>query len=126
MRHTGALPAAETLGISSLNRRALTHLRAHLDAPAGGTDDDPELAAFVAELVNRAAFLRHRAALEGEVLNLRKARLDRRISDLRAAGAGDVASLAAERSVLQQAIDRMVERESGGAAGVNGPVRRTN
>jgi DNA primase len=93
-----------------LNRRALTHLRAHLDAPATGTDDDPELAAFMAELVNRATDLRSRAILEGEALKLRKARLDRRIADLRATGSGDIATLAAERSALQLALDRMVEQ----------------
>lgn len=93
-----------------LNRRALTHLRAHLDAPATGTDDDPELAGFMAELVNRATHLRSRAILEAEALKLRKARLDRRITDLRASGAGDIATLAAERSALQLALDRMVEQ----------------
>ncbi len=93
-----------------LNRRALTHLRTHLDAPATGTDDDPELAGFMAELVNRATHLRSRAVLEAEALKLRKARLDRRIADIRAAGSGDIATLAAERSALQRALDRMVEQ----------------
>ncbi len=93
-----------------LNRRALTHLRAHFDAPARETDDDAELAAFVAELVNRATHLRSRAVLEAEALKLRKARLDRRIADLRAEGAGDIATLAAERSALQRSLDRLVEQ----------------
>ncbi len=91
-----------------LNRRAIAHLRSHLGAPASKTDDDPELAAFMAELVNRATHLRSRTVLEAEALKLRKARLDRRIADIRAAGAGDIATLAAERSALQHALDRLV------------------
>jgi len=93
-----------------LNRRALTHLRSHFDAPARATDDDAELAAFVAELVNRATHLRSRAVLEAEALKLRKARLDRRIANLRAEGSGDIATLAAERSALQRSLDRLVEQ----------------
>ncbi|MDQ3631889.1 MAG: DNA primase [Actinomycetota bacterium] len=93
-----------------LNRRAITHLRAHLDAPASATDDDPELAAFMAELVNRATHLRSRAILEAEALKLRKARLDRRISDIRAAGSGDIATLAAERQALLPALNRLIEQ----------------
>jgi DNA primase len=93
-----------------LNRRAIAHLRSHLEAPAGATDDDPELAAFVAELVNRATHLRSRAILEAEALKLRKARLDRRIADIRAAGSGDIAPLAAEREALLPALNRLVEQ----------------
>ena len=72
------------------------------DAPARDLDDDPELAAFMAEVVNRATHLRSKAILEAEALKLRKARLDRRIADIRASGTGgDIASLAAERSAVQ-------------------------
>ena len=104
-----AVEAQQALS-TPLNRRALTHLTTHLDTPAAGTDDDPELAAFMAELVNRATHLRSRTILEAEALKLRKARLDRRIADLRAAGAGDIATLAAERAVLQRQLDRVVEQ----------------
>ena len=96
---------------TSLNRRALTHLRAHLDAPARGLDDDAELAGLVAELVNRAAQLSStRAGLEAEALKLKMVRIDRQIAGLRAAGAGDIATLAAERSTLQRALDQAVEQ----------------
>lgn len=101
---------AEQALSTPLNRRAIAHLRRHLEAPAAATDDDPELAAFMAELVNRATHLRSRAILEAEALKLRKARLDRRIADIRAAGSGDIAILAAERSALQHALNRLVER----------------
>ncbi len=94
-----------------LNRRALTHLQGHLTAPARGLDDDPELAAFMAEVVNRATHLRSKAILEAEALKLRKARLDRRIADLRASGTGgDIASLAQERSAVQERLNRLVEQ----------------
>ncbi len=104
--------AAEEQPLSTpLNRRALAHLIGHLEAPAAATDDDPELAAFMAEIVNRASHLRSRAILKAEALKLRKARLDRRIADIRAAGTGgDIATLAAQRSGLQAQLDRFVEQ----------------
>ncbi|MBA2349649.1 MAG: hypothetical protein H0V81_15285, partial [Solirubrobacterales bacterium] len=94
-----------------LNRRALAHLREHLTTPARGLDDDPELGALVAELVNRAGQLSASAAgLEAESIKLRIVRLDRRIAGLRAAGGGDIATLARERDVLKRDLDRAVER----------------
>lgn len=92
-----------------LNRRALIHLKAHLESPAAGTDDDPELASFVAELVNRATDLRSRIILEAEALKLRKTRLDRRIADIRASGAGEVTTLTAERAALKPLLDKALE-----------------
>ncbi len=93
-----------------LNRRALAHLREHLLAPAQALDDDPELGGLVAELVNRAAQLSStHAGLEAEALKLRMVRIDRQIAGVRAAGAGDIATLAAQRATLKQALDRAVE-----------------
>lgn len=94
-----------------LNRRALAHLRAHLAAPAQGLDDDPELTGLIAELVNRAGQLSASAAgVEAEALKLEIVRLDRRIAGLRAAGGGDIATLARERDGLKRNLDRAVER----------------
>ena len=102
--------AGERALSTPLNQRALVHLQAHLEAPAAGTDDDPELGAFMAEIVNRATETHSRTILEAEMLKLEKARLDRRIVDIRAAGAGDIAALAAERSKVQAALNRLVEQ----------------
>lgn len=101
-----------------LNRRALTHLREHLAAPARGLDDDPELVSLIAELVNRAGQLTSSAAgVEAEAIKLRIVRLDRRIAGLRAAGSGDIATLARERDAhkreLDVAVERMMEAELG-------------
>ncbi len=94
-----------------LNRRALAHLRTHLAAPAQALDDDPELSGLIAELVNRAVQLSSsHAGLAAESLKLKIVRLDRRIAGLRAAGAGDIASLATERATLKRALDRAVEQ----------------
>jgi DNA primase len=94
-----------------LNRRALTHLRAHLAAPAAALDDDPELGGLIAELVNRAAQLSSsRAGLDAEVHKLHLVRVDREIAGLRAAGAGDIATLARRRSELKRALDKAVEQ----------------
>jgi hypothetical protein len=65
----------------------------------------------MAEIVNRATHLRSRLVLEAEALKLRKARLDRRIADLRAAGTGgDIATLAAERAAVLDRLNRVVEQ----------------
>ncbi len=93
-----------------LNRRALTHLAANLDAPARALGDDPELGGLIAELVNRAAQLSStRAGLEAEALKLKIVRLDRQIAHIRAAGAGDIATLATQRSALKRELDKAVE-----------------
>ena len=110
-----------------LNRRVLTHLREHLAAPAKGLDDDPELVSLIAELVNRAGQLTSSAAgVEAEAIKLRIVRLDRRIAGLRAAGGGDIATLARERDVHKRELDVAVERMMEAELGESGSDRHTN
>ncbi len=111
------LDAAEALS-TPLNRRALAHLRVHLATPARALDDDPELVSLIAELVNRAGQLSaSEAGVEAEAIKLSIVRLDRRIAGLRAAGGGDIATLARERDArkreLDVAVERMMEAELG-------------
>jgi DNA primase len=97
---------------NELTRRAASHLRAHLDAPADRiAAEDTELAALVAELSVRAAQGRgSSAALEGESLNLELLRLERAIATARTSGRGDVAPLVARREELRHRRDRAIER----------------
>lgn len=93
-----------------LNRRALKHLVENLEAPARALGDDPELGGLIAELVNRAAQLSStRAGLEAEAIKLKIVRIERQIAHIRAAGAGDIATLASERSTLKRELDKAVE-----------------
>jgi DNA primase len=98
---------------SDLHRRALAHLRAHLDAPTKGVGEDEELAALIAELSVRAGQAhRSRAALEGETLKLELARLEREIAAARGGtgGSADITTLAARRREVRAAVDRAIDR----------------
>jgi DNA primase len=102
----------ETAFTSELTRRAATHLRDHLDAPAQGiAEDDAQLSGLIAELSVRASLERgSTAALEGESLNLELLRLERAIASARSEGRGDVAPLVARREELRHRRDRAIER----------------
>jgi DNA primase len=94
---------------SDLTRRAAAHVRDRLagmpDLPPG----DDELATLVAELVVSAGDMRaSEAALEGERLSLELLRLKREIDAAKAAGAGDVSRLAAERQLVERRRDAAI------------------
>ena len=106
-----AFPAAgrdrldDSLFSTVLLRRAAAHLREHLDSPATGlAEDDPDLAALIAELVLRARAAEGGSSVELDraALHLQLGSLDRRIAEARLEG-DPVGDLAAERQrVLEQ------------------------
>jgi DNA primase len=114
----------ETAFTWSLARRAALHLREHLDAPGERlAEDDGELAALIAELAVRAAEqTASRAALEAETLKLELGHVERQIAAARTSRSGDVATLAARRTELKDAVDEAIDRVMGEAD----PVRHTN
>jgi len=107
-----ALAATDVAAVftSDVVRRAAAHLRDHLDAPGAALPaDDDELAALIAELTVRAREQPATpAALEAETLKLELAHLERQIALSRAAGTGEVASLAARRTELKLAVDQAI------------------
>ena len=107
-----AFPAAgrdrldDSLFSTHLLRRAAAHLREHLDSPATGLpDDDPDLAALIAELVLRARAAEGGSSVELDRagLHLQLGSLDRRIAEARLEGE-PVGDLAMER---QQVLERL-------------------
>jgi DNA primase len=104
---------------TDLLRRAVEHLREHLTDPGAGLpEDDPELAALLAELVVQAGRESPRPAmLESQRMQLELARLDRRILTARAQGSGDVTDLAHRRADVKHRFEQAYERalaETGG------------
>ncbi len=97
---------------SAFTRRAAEHLRAHLDAPTTGLEEDDPLLAFMRELAvgDARAAAATPAMFEIERLQLTLARLDREIAAARAAAAGDVSELARRRSATQARLSAAVVR----------------
>ncbi|PZR66600.1 MAG: DNA primase [Solirubrobacterales bacterium] len=97
--------------VSPLVRRAAVHLRGHLHNPlADLPNEDPDLARLMAELVVRAGDQgMTEAGLQVELLQLERARLEREIAAAQTAGLL-VGELAAERSKVNDELDRAVER----------------
>jgi DNA primase len=95
-----------------LVRRAAAHLRDHLDAPAEGLpDDDPELAALIAQLTVRAGGEPAQPeTLEVQSLQLEIASIERQMQAARAEGRGDVTELARRREELKRSFDRAQDR----------------
>jgi DNA primase len=85
-------------------RRAAEHLRTHLANPGAGLpDDDPELAALIAELAVEAGRESARPELlEVQRLQLELARMDRHIQRARGQERGDVRELALRRAEVQR------------------------
>jgi DNA primase len=116
LKELGALDV-DAVFASALTRRAASYVLKRL--ARGDTalpHADEELAALVAELFVRVESLRpSEAALEGERLRLELLGLERAIKAARAAGAGDVAPLAARRQELLErstAVDARVMAET--------------
>ncbi len=111
-------PALETLEpdddlTSDVARRAVAHLREHLDRPMAGLDagHDEELTALVRELSVRATAMSaaSRTDFELERIQLALARVDREIADAR--GRGDaIGDLAARRTRLRRQLDSLMEQ----------------
>jgi hypothetical protein len=104
---------------SDVLRRAALHLRKHLANPGAGLpEEDPELAALLAELVVQAGRESPRPGmLESQRMQLELARLDRRIRAARAQGSGEVSDLARRREEVKRAFEQAYERalaETGG------------
>ncbi len=104
---------------SDVLRRAAQHLRGHLSDPGAGLpEEDPELAALLAELVVQAGRESPRPGmLESQRMQLELARLDRRIRAARAQGSGEVSDLARRRAEVKRAFEQAYERalaETGG------------
>jgi DNA primase len=104
---------------SVLSRRVASHLREHLASPLEGiAEEDTEMRALLEELDARAA--RGSATpdtLEVETLQLEKERLERDIAAARASGGLDIATLAAERTVVMDRLDGAMDRASAEAGG---------
>ena len=96
---------------STFTRRAAEQLRAHLDAPTTGLDEDDPLLAFMRELAvgDARAASPTPAAFEIERLQLTLARLDREIAAARVAASGDISDLARRRWEAQARLSRAVE-----------------
>ena len=81
-------------------------------------EEDPELAALLAELVVQAGRESPRPGmLESQRMQLELARLDRRIRAARAQGSGEVSDLARRRAEVKRAFERAYEQalaETGG------------
>jgi hypothetical protein len=89
----------DSLFATVLMRRAAAHLRDHLDSPSTGLgEDDPELAALIAELVLRARAAEGGSSIELDRagLHLELGALDRRIANAQHEGE-PVQELAEER-----------------------------
>ena len=103
----------------ALTRRAARHLRDHAVTPLEGLDpDDGELSALLAELTLRASRgPADPAALDVELLQLEKLRLEREIAAAEAAGSPEVPELAVRRSQvvgeLASAMDRATAAQPG-------------
>jgi DNA primase len=97
---------------SDLLRRAAAHLRAHLTEPRQELpEDDPELAALVAQLVVEAGRESARAEmLEVQRLQLELARMDRQIQRTRAGQGGEVSELARRRTEVKRDFERAYAR----------------
>jgi DNA primase len=95
-----------------LTRRAAVHLRDHVAAPLQGLgEDDDELSGLLAELALRASReTTDPAALEVELLQLEKLRLEREIAAAEAAGSGEVSELAARRSRVRAELETAMDR----------------
>jgi hypothetical protein len=93
---------------SDLVRRAAAHLREHFGAPGEGLpDDDPELAALIAELAVRAGGEpAEPVLLEVQSLQLELASIERQVHAAVAEGRGDVVELAQRRQQLKRSFDR--------------------
>jgi DNA primase len=97
---------------SAVLRRAVAHLREHLDNPGAGLPtDDPELAAAIAELIVQAGReVPAPAMLESQRMQLELARIDREIVRARGRESGDVNELARRRAEVKREFDRAYER----------------
>jgi DNA primase len=97
---------------SDLVRRAAAHLREHLAAPGEGLpDDDPRLAALIAELTVQAGRDPAKASmLEVQRLQLEMARIDREIQAARVGRSGAISDLALRRGELKRSFDRAQEQ----------------
>jgi DNA primase len=104
---------------SPLMRRAASHLREHLDAPAEGVPpDDGELAALMAQLAVRSAQRRgSTAALEGARLNLEILAVGRDKAAARAEGRPVAPLMARERGLVDErnrAIEQAMAEQPAG------------
>ena len=97
---------------SDLLRRAAGHLSAHLTDPGAQLpEDDPELAALLAELVVQAGRESPAPAmLESQRMQLELARIDREIVRARGQESGDVSELALRRAEVKREFDLAYER----------------
>jgi DNA primase len=97
---------------SDVLRRAVEHLRTHLADPGASLpEDDPELAALIAELVVQAGRESPAPAmLESQRMQLELARIDREIQHTRGQESGDVSQLAHRRAEVKREFDRAYER----------------
>jgi DNA primase len=97
---------------SDLLRRAAGHLRVHLTDPGAQLpEDDPELAALLAELVVQAGRESPAPAmLESQRMQLELARIDREIVRARGQESGDVSELALRRAEVKREFDLAYER----------------
>ncbi len=102
----------EVLFANATMRRAVEHLRAHLTDPGAGLpEDDPGLAALVAEIVVEAGREpRAPAMLESQRMQLELARIDREIARARGQESGEVSELARQRAEVKHEFDRAYER----------------
>jgi DNA primase len=93
-------------------RRAAEHLREHLADPGVGLpEDDPQLAALIAELDVQAGRESARPEmLEVQRLQLELARVDRHIQRARSQERGDVQKLALRRAEVKREFDRVYGR----------------
>jgi DNA primase len=96
---------------SELHRRALRHLRTHIDAPTEGVPEgDEELRTLIAELSVRAGREHSSlAALKGETLKLELARLERQIAAARARGGAEITALKEREREVHALLDRAIE-----------------
>jgi hypothetical protein len=98
---------------SDVARRAVAHLRAHLQSPTDGLDElyDAELVALIRELSVRATAMTSasRRDFDIERLQLALARLGREIAGARAGGA-PIGEPAARRTELRSRLDALMEQ----------------
>jgi DNA primase len=102
----------ETHFTSHVLRRAAVHLRGHLSDPGSGLpEDDPELAALIAELVVQAGREPPAPAmLASQRMQLELARIDRDIARARGRESGEVSELARRRAEVKREFDLAYER----------------
>jgi len=95
-----------------LTRKAANYLCEHLNDPIGGlTDETSDIKSLIAELTVRSKQVTATpAGLEVEALQLRKARLDRKLAAARINDNQAIDCLATQRLDLQSKIDRALER----------------